>query len=91
MPALKEKHKYSNVHQIPKIEKIVVNGVATPFALQEGAWLAQNEALVELGPTTNSAHLEMFFSLPFGGAAADGPNGRPNWSAAGSIPRIEGK
>jgi large subunit ribosomal protein L5 len=25
VPALKEKHKYSNVHQIPKIEKIVVN------------------------------------------------------------------
>jgi large subunit ribosomal protein L5 len=25
VPALKEKHKYSNVHQIPKLEKIVVN------------------------------------------------------------------
>jgi large subunit ribosomal protein L5 len=25
VPALKEKHKYTNVHQIPKIEKIVVN------------------------------------------------------------------
>jgi large subunit ribosomal protein L5 len=25
MPALKEKHKYTNVHQIPKFEKIVVN------------------------------------------------------------------
>jgi large subunit ribosomal protein L5 len=25
MPALKEKHKYTNVHQIPKLEKIVVN------------------------------------------------------------------
>jgi len=25
MPALKEKHKYSNVHQIPRLEKIVVN------------------------------------------------------------------
>jgi large subunit ribosomal protein L5 len=24
-PALKEKHKYSNVHQIPRLEKIVVN------------------------------------------------------------------
>ena len=24
-PALKEKHKYTNVHQIPKLEKIVVN------------------------------------------------------------------
>ena len=25
LPALKEKHKYTNVHQIPKLEKIVVN------------------------------------------------------------------
>jgi large subunit ribosomal protein L5 len=25
LPALKEKHKYSNVHQIPRMEKIVVN------------------------------------------------------------------
>ena len=25
VPALKEKHKYANVHQIPRIEKIVVN------------------------------------------------------------------
>jgi len=25
VPALKEKHKYQNVHQIPKLEKIVVN------------------------------------------------------------------
>jgi len=25
LPALKEKHKYSNVHQIPRFEKIVVN------------------------------------------------------------------
>ena len=25
VPALREKHKYTNVHQIPKLEKIVVN------------------------------------------------------------------
>src|SRR5882757_8623349 len=25
LPALKEKHKYTNIHQIPKLEKIVVN------------------------------------------------------------------
>ena len=25
VPALKEKHKYGNVHQIPRLEKIVVN------------------------------------------------------------------
>ena len=25
VPALKEKHKYTNVHQVPRMEKIVVN------------------------------------------------------------------
>jgi large subunit ribosomal protein L5 len=25
VPALKQKHNYANVHQIPKLEKIVVN------------------------------------------------------------------
>ena len=25
VPALKQKHNYTNVHQIPKLEKIVVN------------------------------------------------------------------
>jgi len=25
VPALKEKHKYANIHQIPRFEKIVVN------------------------------------------------------------------
>src|SRR5436190_6260308 len=25
LPALKEKHKYTNVHQVPRMEKIVVN------------------------------------------------------------------
>ncbi len=36
VPALKEKHKYANVHQIPKIEKIVVNmGISS--SLEKGA------------------------------------------------------
>src|SRR5215471_1158651 len=36
LPALKEKHKYTNVHQIPKFEKIVVN-MGVSASLEKGA------------------------------------------------------
>jgi len=36
VPALKEKHKYANVHQIPKIEKIIVN-MGVSASLEKGA------------------------------------------------------
>src|SRR5882757_1359109 len=36
VPALKEKHKYANVHQIPRIEKIVVN-MGVSASLEKGA------------------------------------------------------
>src|SRR5882757_4460716 len=36
VPALKEKHKYANVHQIPKMEKIVVN-MGVSASLEKGA------------------------------------------------------
>ena len=36
MPALKEKHKYTNVHQIPQMEKIVVN-MGVSASLEKGA------------------------------------------------------
>ncbi|MDQ6630966.1 MAG: 50S ribosomal protein L5 [Verrucomicrobiota bacterium] len=36
MPALKEKRKYTNVHQIPKMEKIVVN-MGVSASLEKGA------------------------------------------------------
>ena len=35
-PALKDKRKYSNVHQIPRIEKIVVN-MGVSASLEKGA------------------------------------------------------
>src|SRR6185369_14436853 len=35
-PALKEKRKYTNVHQIPKMEKIVVN-MGVSASLEKGA------------------------------------------------------
>ncbi|HVU08012.1 MAG TPA: 50S ribosomal protein L5 [Verrucomicrobiae bacterium] len=36
VPALKEKHKYANVHQIPRLEKIVVN-MGVSASLEKGA------------------------------------------------------
>jgi large subunit ribosomal protein L5 len=36
VPALKEKHKYVNIHQVPKIEKIVVN-MGVSASLEKGA------------------------------------------------------
>ncbi len=36
VPALKEKHKYTNVHQIPKMVKIVVN-MGVSASLEKGA------------------------------------------------------
>jgi large subunit ribosomal protein L5 len=36
VPALKERHKYANVHQIPKMEKIVVN-MGVSASLEKGA------------------------------------------------------
>src|SRR5258707_8142676 len=36
MPALKEKRKYTNVHQVPRIEKIVVN-MGVSASLEKGA------------------------------------------------------
>src|ERR1051325_3289185 len=36
VPALKEKHKFANVHQIPRIEKIVVN-MGVSASLEKGA------------------------------------------------------
>ena len=36
VPALKEKHNYKNVHQIPRMEKIVVN-MGVSASLEKGA------------------------------------------------------
>src|SRR5271170_3329256 len=36
VPALKEKHKYANVHQVPCLEKIVVN-MGISASLEKGA------------------------------------------------------
>ena len=45
VPALRERHKYKNVHQIPKIEKVVVN---TSVGSQPDIKQALDEAKAEL-------------------------------------------
>ena len=49
VPALRERHKYKNVHQIPKIEKVVVN---TSIGSQPDVKQALEEAKAELALIT---------------------------------------
>jgi large subunit ribosomal protein L5 len=49
MPALRERHKYKNVHQIPRIEKVVVN---TSIGSQTDVKQALEEAKAELALIT---------------------------------------
>lgn len=49
VPALRERHKYKNVHQIPKIEKVVVN---TSIGSQTDGKQALDEATAELALIT---------------------------------------
>src|SRR3954462_879733 len=53
VPALKEKHKYANVHQIPKMEKIVVN-MGVSASLEKGAI---DDAAKDLSQITGASRL----------------------------------
>ena len=55
MPALKERHGYKNVHQIPKVEKVVIN---TSIGSQADAKTALEEAKAELALITGQRALE---------------------------------
>jgi large subunit ribosomal protein L5 len=55
VPALRERHKYNNVHQIPKIEKIVVN---TSVGSQPDIKQAMDEAKAELALITGQRPAE---------------------------------
>jgi large subunit ribosomal protein L5 len=55
VPALRERHKYNNVHQIPKIEKIVVN---TSVGSQPDIKQAMDEAKAELALITGQTPAE---------------------------------
>ena len=55
VPALKQRHKYKNVHQIPKIEKVVVN---TSIGSQPDTKQALDEAKAELALITGQQPAE---------------------------------
>ncbi len=55
VPALRERHKYQNVHQIPKIEKVVVN---TSVGSQPDIKQAMEEAKAELALITGQTPAE---------------------------------
>src|SRR5215813_9973531 len=55
VPALRERHKYKNVHQIPKIEKVVVN---TSVGSQPDIKQALDEAKAELALITGQTPAE---------------------------------
>jgi large subunit ribosomal protein L5 len=55
VPALKERHKYKNVHQIPRIEKVVVN---TSIGSQADVKQALDEAKAELALITGQLPAE---------------------------------
>jgi large subunit ribosomal protein L5 len=55
VPALRERHKYENVHQIPKIEKVVVN---TSVGSQPDIKQALDEAKAELALITGQTPAE---------------------------------
>jgi large subunit ribosomal protein L5 len=55
MPALRERHKYKNAHQIPKVEKVVVN---TSVGSQSDVKQALEEAKAELALITGQRAAE---------------------------------
>lgn len=55
VPALRERHKYKNLHQIPKIEKVVVN---TSVGSQPDIKQAMDEAKAELALITGQTPAE---------------------------------
>jgi large subunit ribosomal protein L5 len=55
VPALRERHKYKNVHQIPRIEKVVVN---TSVGSQPDVKQAMEEAKAELALITGQTPAE---------------------------------
>jgi len=66
VPALKERHQYRNVHQIPRMEKIVVN-MGVPATLEKGALedAAKDLALItgRKAATSRSRHSIANFKL----------------------------
>src|SRR3979411_2405979 len=55
VPALRERHKYKNVHQIPRVDKVVIN---TSVGSQPDIKQALDEAKAELGLSTGQQPAE---------------------------------
>src|SRR5260370_8120616 len=55
MPALQKQHGYKNVHQVPKVEKVVIN---TSVGSQSDVKQALEEAKAELGLITGQRPVE---------------------------------
>src|SRR5213082_868997 len=55
VPALRERHKYKNVHQIPRVNKVVIN---TPVGSQPDLKQAMEEAKMELALITGQQAAE---------------------------------
>src|SRR2546428_852177 len=55
MPALRERHRYKNLHQIPKVEKVVIN---TSVGSQSDVKTALEEAKAELALITGQRPVE---------------------------------
>jgi len=55
MPALRERHRYKNLHQIPKVEKVVIN---TSVGSQSDVKQALEEAKAELALITGQQPVE---------------------------------
>jgi len=55
MPALRERHRYKNLHQIPKVEKVVIN---TSVGSQSDVKQALEEAKAELALITGQRPVE---------------------------------
>jgi large subunit ribosomal protein L5 len=55
LPALREKHGYSNVHQIPKITKVVINTcIGSAPDVKESLEIARTELTTITYPTQSS-------------------------------------
>ena len=64
LPALKEKRKYTNIHQVPRLEKIVVN-MGVSASLEKGAVDdAAKDLSMLTGRCTSSAKMSAISSTP---------------------------
>ena len=69
MPALRERHGYGNTHQIPKLEKVVIN---TSVGSQSDVKQALEDAKLELALITGQRPFQQLDVVDFRGVAGHG-------------------